>query len=490
MLFRSHVAFFADEKLKRIEAADGPPLILCEAPNGKGGSWAPAGGILFAPSPLSPIHQVSDAGGESSPVTALDESRNENSHRHPRFLPDGRSFLYLARHEDGSVEGQFIVAASLDGGESKTLLRAPAAVEYASGHLFFLRDQTLMAQPFDPDRLELSGEPRPLVDPVASLGPVVAHAVFSVSPAGVLARQAEGAAGRGRRRLVWRDRKGKEPGAVAEPADIAGISLSPKGDQAVATVINTSSRRRDLLLYDMARGLGSRLTFDAADDLKVSWSPDSGSLVFSSNRAGAFDLYRTSLDGSTDEELLHANEHAKFATGWHPDGQTLAFSERSEDGNWDILLLSLSGDRGPLPFVQTPFLDHGAVFSPDGRSVAYHSNESGAFHVYVQPFPGPGRKWQVSKAPAIWPRWRGDGREILYQGTDGVVMAASIETRGETLAVGPAVELFDNPGLVGVRGFDVSPDGQRLLLFEPEEIDDGPFSISVLVNWPAVLAER
>jgi hypothetical protein len=397
--------------------------------------------------------------------------------------------LYLARHAGGSVEGQFIVAASLDGGEPKTLLRAPAAVEYASGRLFFLRDQTLMAQSFDPDRLELTGEPRPLVDPVALLVGVVAHAVFSVSPAGVLAWQARGG-GEVARRLVWRDRQGEELGTVGEPARIAGISLSPKGDQAVATVFDPRSGRRDLWLYEMVRGLGSRFTFDAADDTGGVWSPDGESLVFSSFRDGVFDLYHKSLDGSTEEELLYSNELNKHADGWHPDGQTLAFRQRSEKGDFDILLLPLSGDPAPRPFVQTPFFEYGAVFSPDGRWVAYHSNESGAVHVYVQPFPGPGRKWQVSTVPGLWPRWRRDGREILYQATDGAVMAAPIETRGETLVVGAEVELFKSPGAPSLRRFDLSPDGQRLLLIEPEEREDMTSPISVLVNWPAVLAER
>jgi Tol biopolymer transport system component len=485
-----HIAFFASDKLKRIEAAGGPPLNLCNAQNGKGGSWARDGTILFAPSAVSPIHQVSDAGGESTAVTALDESRKDDSHRHPRFLPDGRRFLYLARHAEGSVEGQFIVAASLDGGEPKTLLRGPAAVEYASGHLFFLRDQTLMAQPFDADRLELTGEPRPLVDPVALISRGAAHAVFSVSPAGALAWQA-GGGGEGVSRLVWRDRHGEELGTVGEPGRIAGISLSPKGDQAVAPVFDPGSGRRDLWLYEMARGLGSRFTFDAADELAGVWSPDGESLVFSSNRDGVFDLYRKSLGGSTDEELLYANEHRKQATGWHPDGQTLAFSERSEDGNWDILLLPLSGDRVPRPFVQTPFREGAAVFSPDGRWVAYHSAESGEPHVYVQPFPGPGRKWQVSTVPGLWPRWRRDGREIVYQTfARATLMAAPIETRRETLVVGTAVELFETRGNFLARRFDLSPDGQRLLLLEPAEGGDIQSPISVLVNWPAALAER
>ena len=487
-----HIAFFADTKLKRIEAAGGPPLNLCDTRGGKSGSWGD-GLLLFAPTPDSPIHQVSDAGGESTAVTALDEGRKENSHRHPRFLPDGRSFLYLARHADGFTDGQFIVAASLDGGEPKTLLRASAAVEYASGHLFFLRDETLIAQPFDPDRLELTGEPRPLVDPVAKLH-IAAHAVCSVSPAGVLAWQAEAGGGM-EQRLVWRDRQGEELGTVGEPAIIRGMSLSPKGDQAVATVIDPQSGRRDLWLYEMARGLGSSFTFDAADDNQGHWSPDGQSIVFSSDRDATWGLYRKSFDGSSQEELLYSDEHRKSATGWHPDGQTLAIRQWSEgEGPWDILLLPLSGDRAPHPFVQTPFNENGAVFSPDGRWVADFSNESGEAHVYVQPFPGPGRKWQVSTAPGRWPLWRRDGREIVYQGEEAF-MAAPIETRGDTLEVGAEVELFEAQGnlyqgnLYG-RRFDLSPDGQRLLLLEPAEGGEIQSPISVLVNWPAVLAER
>ena len=483
-----HIAFFTDTKLKRIEAAGGPPLNLRDVRFGKGGSWTRAGLILFA-SVNSPIHQVSDAGGESRAVTTLDGSRGEDSHRHPRVLPDGRSFLYLARRM-GAVEGHYIVAASLDGGEPKTLLRAPAAAEYASGHLFFLRDQTLMAQPFDPDRLELTGEPRPLVvDPVTAIGGA-AQAPFSVSSAGVLAWQGSGAGGA--RRLVWRNRQGEELGTVGEPDLIGeGFSLSPKGDQAVAAVRNLSSGTPDLWVYEMAGGLGSRFTFDGARNHSGVWSPDRESLVFSSDRGGANGLYRRSLDGSTEEELLYSNEHRKRATGWHPDGKTLAFSQRTGPGNWDILLLPLSGDRAPLPLAQTPLPEGGAVFSPDGRWVAYHSAESGEPHVYVQPFPGPGRKWQVSTVPGQYPRWRRDGREIVYQTfARATLMSAPIETRGETLVVGTAVELFETRGNFFARRFDLSPDGQRLLLLEPAEGGEIQSPISVLVNWPAVLAER
>ena len=342
-----HIAFFADRKLKRIEAAGGPPLNLCDARSGRSGSWGPDGLILFAPSGLSPIHQVSDRGGESTAVTAFDEGRKEGSHRYPRLLPDGRSFLYLAVHGEGLAEGYFIVAASLDGGEPKILLRAPVAVEYASGHLFFQRDQTLMAQPFDPDRLELTGEPRPLVDPVAKIS-LTTHAVFSVSPAGVLAWHAQGG-GAVLDHLVWRDRQGEELGRVGEPVFISEMSLSPNGDQAVARILDLGSGQSDLWLYEMTRGLGSRFTFDGSGSRSGVWSPDGESLVFSSDRDGTWDLYRRFLDGSSKDELLYSDDYRMRAFGWHPDGSTLGFEQFSEEGRWDILMLPLSGDRAPRP---------------------------------------------------------------------------------------------------------------------------------------------
>jgi hypothetical protein len=484
-----YIGFFADHKLKRVEAAGGPPLNLCDAEDGKGGSWGPGGVIVFAPSYDKPIHRVADAGGESKPVTVFDETRKDDSHRHPRFLPDGRHFLYLARHPGGSQEGQAILVGSLDGGEGKVLLRSPAAVEYADGHLFFLRDRTLMVQPFDPNRLELEGEARPIADPVTFLATGTAHAVFSASPAGVLAWQS-GEAGQRLQRLVWRDREGKEIGTAGEPADFGDVVLSPTGDYAVATLFDERSGRQDLWVYELARGLGSRFTFDDAEDTVPVWSPHGDRIAFASNRAGEFDLYVKDVGGASEETLLYASDAEKNPMGWHPDGDVLMFAQRGEETGWDLWTLDLAGEPKAQPFLQTPFLEYGGAFSPDGRWVLYGSNESGEFQVYVRPWPGPGRQWQVSSAAAAWPRWSRGGREIVYEAMDGTVLSAPVEVRGGSLVVGSPVELFKGPGPSEWFRFDLSSDGQRVLLYEPVEKPKAAPPLSILVNWRAALERR
>jgi Tol biopolymer transport system component len=240
----------------------------------------------------------------------------------------------------------------------------------------------------------------------------------------------------------------------------------------------------------MARGLGTRFTFDDAEDTGGIWSPDGHSVTFSSNRNGPFAVYEKALAGTTEETLLYAGEKDTFATAWHPGGEVLAVMERGEAGGFDISLLRIAGDTTSEPFLHTPFFEYGAVFSPDGRWIAYGSDESGEWHVYVQPFPGPGRKWQVSTQPGVWPQWARGGKEILFLGIDGTVSTAAIEVQGESLVVGAAEALFETSPLADDYRFAVSPVADRLLLFEPLQPTDGaeaPPPLNVLVNWPATL---
>jgi Tol biopolymer transport system component len=484
-----HLAFFADGKLKRVEASGGPPLNLCDARDGKGGSWGSQGVIVFAPSFDTTIHRVPETGGNPEPVTTFDEDRSDDSHRHPRFLPDGRHFLYLARHAGGAGEGQAIVVGSTDGGAPRDLLRTPAAVEYAAGHLFFLRDQTLMGQAFDPERIELSGDAFPVADPVTLIATGTAHAVFSVSPSGVMAWQEGGGPGVGEK-LVWRDRKGAELGVLGDPAPYFDVRLSPDGEHAVVTIPDTRLGTADLWVYEIARGLRSRFTFDDGEDSSPAWSPEGDQIAFSSNRRGQYDLYLKALGGATEEELLYESDAEVYPAEWHPNGSVLSIWKRSQGTGWDIWMLPLDGEREPRPFLETPFVEGGARFSPDGRWVAYYSNESGTYEVYVRPFPGPGRQWQISAGGGAWPHWTRGGREIVYQGEDGDMMAAPVEVRGDTLLVGAVEPMFATRPPGPEVHFDATADGERFLVRELVSEQAAPQPLSVLVNWPATLDRR
>ena len=477
------VGYFADGKLRKVQVMGGtsPPVTICDAEEVKGASWGSAGVIVFAPNASSPLMRVSESGGTPTPVTTFDPDLKEDSHRHPRFLPDGRHFLYLARVNGGSPDNGIMVS-SIDGGPSNLLVRSPAAAEYASGHLLFMRDGTLMAQPFDPSRLELSGEASPLAEDLDLVAPGTALAVFSASVNGTLVYQTGGSTAA--RKLVWRDRDGRVTGSLGEEATYWDLSLSPNGDQAAVNVSGPSGSA-DTWLYDISRGVGTRLTFDPHDEWGLAWSPDGRTLAFASDRQGHYDLYSIAVGGTEPEQVLYASETTKVPASISPDGQLLLFAEQNRDTGWDLWLLPLEGERTPRPFINTRFDQPVAAFSPDGRWVAYGSNESGRMEVYVVPFPGPGRKWQISTQGGSWPQWRRDGREIFYRGPAGTIFATQVEARGDTLTVGMPKSLFvlQTPESSNQR-YAPTADGEHFLSIEPIAAQ-ARSPLTVVMNWPA-----
>jgi Tol biopolymer transport system component/tRNA A-37 threonylcarbamoyl transferase component Bud32 len=480
-----HLGFFADRKLRRVPVTGGggPPLTLCSAPLGKGGSWSPEGIIVFAPSDGRGLSRVSDAGGEPVPLTRLDATRKDDSHRHPRFLPDGRHFLFLARLA-GTTE-HAVVVGSLDGGETKELLRSPVAAEYASGHLLFVREGRLMAQPFDPRRLEFAGEPFPVAEYVrlVAAGPgSTALGVFSASQTGLLAYQAGWSSSR--HRLVWRDRDGRETGRLGNETYYYEVKVSPRGDRAAVTLSESAGGAADVWIYDIARNIRTRLTFSPEDESGTTWHPDSASVIYASGHHGSYGLLRRAVDGSEPEEVLHESSGPAYPCAVSPDGSLLAVNRQDTETDWDVWMLPLEGEREPYPFVRTPFHEAHGVFSPDGRWLAYQSWESGRPEVYVTPFPGAGREWQISNAGGRWPEWRQDGKELFYEAGDGMVMAVTIESRGDSLVAGTPQSLFPLEPHANYPHYSPAPDGQRFLTIESV---DAPAArpLTVLVNWLA-----
>jgi serine/threonine protein kinase len=486
------IAFFSDDnKLKKIEASGGPPLTLCDASNGKGGTWNRDGTILFAPSHDAVIHRVSAAGGEPTPITEFNTERSDNSHRHPRFLPDGDHFLYLAR-VGNATEGNSIMVRSLSDGTEKELVRGPAAASYASGHLLYLRETTLMAHPFDPGALEFTGDAFPIAENVLNLTAGAAHAVFSASDNGILVfQQGEQQGGFS---IEWVDRAGRNQEPVGDLAVYQEVSLSPDGRSAAVSVAPDAGGVLDIWLYDLQRGIRSRFTFDSTSDQTPVWSPDNRNIVFSSNRKGNYDLYRKSTVGSGEVELLLEAEGEQFAYSFSPDGRFLSYvSVLPPDGSGaqkiDTWILPLTGDRKPFPFLETEFIEAHARFSPDGRWVAYASDESGRFETYVRPFPGPGRRWQVSTNGGYFPHWRHDGKEIIYTTPAGSVMAAEISARRETFEVGAVEQLFEtrppNPGFERM-----SPAGNHKKFLSLDFTGDQPDTpLTLVVNWTAEIGK-
>jgi Tol biopolymer transport system component len=474
------LGFFAAGKLKTIEAAGGPPFTVCNAAEGKGGAWNAEGTILFAPNATAGLFRVSTKGGEPAPLTRLDAKRGDESHRHPRFLPDGRHFLYLVRSTTTAPEGHSIVAASLDGGPEKVLLRSPAIVEYAAGRLLFLRESTLMSRSFDPSSLAFTGEAEPVAERIFMPNTATALGVFSASKTGLLAYQtARGQAGE---RLQWFTREGKPLDVVGEPGEYRDLALSPDGSRAAVCLPDQAAGTHDIWIFDLAHGLRSRFTFDPGDDRSPVWSPDGSAIVFASSRKGHYDIYRKAPGGSAEEEPLYVSQSDKSPAVWSPDGRYLLYYETTTVTDLDVWILPMDGSRKPEPFLKTKAGEAPGAFSPDGRWVAYGSDESGQFETYATRFPKGGRKWQISSGGGVYCFWSRDGKEILYQANDGMLHAVPVIAREESLEPGSPQTLFRAAGpFVGAPAFSPTADHQKILAVAGGQ-EPNPY-IDLVVNW-------
>jgi eukaryotic-like serine/threonine-protein kinase len=477
------LGFFADGKLKKIDAAGGPPITLCDAPMGRGGTWNRDGVIVFAPNNTGVLHRVSASGGASSAVTKLNAARSEVSHRWPCFLPDGQHLLYLGR---GSIlsEGETaaIYVASLESQGSKLLLPANSNMAYAQGYLLFLRERALLAQPFDARRLETTGEAFPIAEQIQYI-PALARGIFSVSENGVLAYQTGSATGN--LQLTWFDRSGKPLSVLDDLAPLANPKLSPNGKRLAVVITDPQTGRPDIWLYEVASGIKTRFTFDPAGERDPIWSPDGSRIVFTSNRKGHFDLYQKAASGAGGEELLLESNLDKTPTSFSPDGRFLLYSAVDPKTRADLWVLPLGGDQKPFPFLQTDFTESFGQFSPDGRWIAYRSDESRGGEIYVAAFPGPGGKRQVSTAGGRQPRWRGNGKELFYLAPDDRMMAAEVSGQEATLQVGAVRPLFEaRQAVTGGFVYDVTGDGQRFLINTVME-QKASSPITLVQNWIA-----
>ncbi len=475
------IGFFADGKLKKVDASGGQIHVLCDAPNGRGGTWNRDGVIVFTPDALQGLFRVSSWGGSPVEMTKPDRSRFEASHRWPVFLPDGKHFLYLAANFSGQLEYNAIFLGSLDSQERHSVVGTSANAAYAEpGYLLYLRDQTLVAQPFDRRRYVLSGEPHTLNDDVL-YNPLVDRAVFSVSGGTVLVTQTgKGAA---LSHLMWFDRSGKLAGTVGVPGSYNNVRLSPDGRRIATDQTDTDGRNIDIWVHEPVRGATTRLTFDPSLDEAPIWSPDGKQILFTSNRKQlGFHFYLKNADGSGFEE-----EAADFGPGllanawdWSRDGKYALFRKGIE-----LWYFSWS-ERVAKPLLQAKWTVRNAQFSPDGRWVAYASNETGSMEIYVTAFPTANGKWQVSSAGGQEPRWRQDGKELFYLSAEGKMMTVAVKT-GASFEADSPVALFQTHRRQPVSAqdffsYDVSGDGQRFLIAtKSDEANAAP--LSVLLNW-------
>jgi Tol biopolymer transport system component/predicted Ser/Thr protein kinase len=479
-----YIAFFGRGKLKYVDAAGGTPQIISDAPGyAGGGSWNRENTIIFAPTPQNDgLRKVQVGTGDAiQPVTRIDRGQGQEGHVWPQFLPDGRHFLFgVVKFSSGGAETWI---GSLDGGEPRLLVRADAVARYAEpGYLLFKRGP-LLAQRVDARDFRLVGDPIRVTDAVVGSNTPSTYLALSTSTTGTFAY---GRAPAGETQLVWRDRTGRMLGSISL-TNSSAPSVSRDGTTLVLSR-NLPQTGTDLWLYDLKRNAPMRFTFESSTS--PIWSPDGKYVAYSANREGGINrLYRKLATGLGPEELLFKTG-AAYPTDWSADGRFILFnnSNRDQRNGMDLLFLSVANLQ-VKPVMQTLFNEAQGALSPDGRWVAYASDESSVFEVYVQAFPDGAAKRVVSSGGGAEPRWRADGRELFYVSADRRLMTVPT-TIGPTFDAKKPAALFEMNirDLVYpyLRRYEVTPDGQRFVAQELT-VRSGPSPLTVVVNWPALL---
>ncbi len=488
------IGFFTNNKLKRVERTGGPPFTICDVVTPRGASWGKDGKIVLPVDQITGLSVVPESGGIPVPVTELDTVRKEQTHRYPYFLPDGKHFLYFARTTaSGSGSAlDAICVATVDGSLNKRLLTGISNVAYANGYLLYMRENALMAHAFDPGSLELEGDPIPIAESV-DFSTRYSVASFSVSQNGVLVYL--GTSAGSVPELALFDMQGKKKTSFGQPEIFVTAQLSPDMSTIAMDLYEISARNADIWLLDIARGVKTRFTFDGSVDAYPVWSPDGKRIAFATNRNGRYDLFEKNVDGAADEKLIFASPFLKSPNDWSSDGKYLLYTNNGDqESKADLYVVPMFGDRVPFPFVQTEFSEAAGVFSPDGKWVAYQSNESGRNEIYVRPFPGPGAKWQVSNNGGVAPRWKNSGREIFYLNRSKV-MSAEVNGHGQSFTVGAVREYFDPTSVSGVNiqlgngtFRDISPDGRSILL----SVSKGRLAtapLTLVMNWQKAIQQ-
>jgi serine/threonine protein kinase len=476
------LGFLAGGQLKKISVGGGAAATITFSAYAGGANWGSQGMIAFPPANLSFLQQVPDAGGAPLPLTRLGKS--DSSHRWPEFLPGGKAVLFAASDGATNWTNAQIAAQAVGAGERRSLVQGGTQPRYVpTGHLLYVQGGSLIAVKFDPERLQITGASVPVVEGVVQSVSSGA-AQYSTSSTGSLVYVPGGVQGAGRK-LVWVDRNGAEQPFAAPAHAYESPRLSPDG-QRIAVVADSQ-----IWMYDLSRETLTRLTFEGNTNSRPVWTPDGKRIAFYSTKDGQLNLFWQLADGSGGLEKLATSDFINVPDSFSPDGQLLAFHEANPTTGEDILVLRLS-DRKILPFLRTPFNEADPRFSPDGRWIAYMSDESGRSEIYVQPYPGPGGKWQISTNSGTEPVWNRNGRELFYR-NGNKMMAVEITTQ-PSFALGNPRVLFEGPyalATVPISNYDVSPDGRRFLMVKPtEQAQAAPTQINVVLNWFEELKQK
>jgi eukaryotic-like serine/threonine-protein kinase len=478
------LGFFARGKLKRIDVSGGQPITLANAPNPRGGAWNRDGVIIYCPIPPSPLLRISAYGGESTALNSDNVPEPGTVRWLPSFLPDGRHYLFVTRMAGSERE---VRVGSLDSKDSKSLVsRTYSNAVYAPpGYLLYRRESTLVAHHFDTAKLELQGDPIPIAENVG-FDATSYQGYFSASDDGVVVHHSGSA---GLTQLTWNDRRGRQLGIVDEPADQGDLELAPDDSRLAFRRVDSHTGSISLWLIDLARGTPSRFTFEKTSDFSPIWSPDGSRIVFSTLRDGPPNLYQKVSSSAGNDEALLKTPVAKISFDWSRDGRYIIYGVVDPKTSWDLWTLPLDDTSKPVPFLQTNSDERQAKFSPNGRWIAYMSNEPGTNEVCVRPFPVTPGKWQVSTAGGEQPRWSRDGKELFYLSADHKLMSVEVNTDGSTFEHRTPTALFgirvggiDTPG----KYYDVTADGQRFIL--NNLVAEAAYTpITVVLNWTADL---
>jgi Tol biopolymer transport system component len=489
------IGFFADGKLKKISVQGGAAVTLCDTLNDRGGSWGDDGTIVFTPDNRSALFKVSSAGGIPQPLTTLDKQTDENTQRWPQMLPGSKAVLFTSSNAGGTTAtlNSDIVVYSMATGQRKTLQRGGSYARYLpSGHMVYMQESTLFAVPFDVKRLEATGQAAPIVEGVAnSLN--TAGAQFSFSDTGNLVYVSGGSAAQNFS-IYWMDREGKFTPLRETPGDYLNPAFSPDGKR-LALEIN-DGKRNDIWVYEWDRDTLTRLTFAGDSNTSPAWTPDGRRIAYSSQeKGGVSNLWWIRADGAGDAQRLSESKGQQYAGSWRPDGKVLAFFQNNPGTGYDVMTLPIEGDDKsgwkpgePKPFANSTFSEIYPAFSPDGRWLAYQSNESGNPEVYVRPFPEPGGKWQVSTGGGYMPKWSRNGKELFYRTvTESKIMAVTYTASSDSFHADKP-QLW-SPGQFTNRGtasnFSLHPDGKRFAVLKTpgEEKAAAVNHVNLIVNF-------
>ena len=477
------MGFFADGKLKKVDLEGSQPQTLADVPQTLGATWSKDGFILFGAFGAGLQRVSSQSGGVPVQATVLTEG--EGGHIDPTFLPDGRHFFYRVVSDDLSPGAWYV--GSVDSPERSRIFERPEAssVTYSAGYLLYVRQGSLVAQPFDVAQLVLSGEPEIVVENIQTVRSLGA---FSVSEKILAYRTAATLSAT----LTWFDREGRPLGSLGDPAEYGDVELSPDEKRVAVSIFDPSRRTRDIWLVDVARGMRNRFTFGPGEKMNASWSPDSSRIVFNSQRGPNLDLYERPSDMSRPEELLFSDNRRKFPFRWTPDGRFLSYISIGSNTQTGIWVLPMGGvpsaaqQRKPDVYLDTEFMEEFPQLSSDGRWMAYKSNESKTDQVFVESFPERQARVQVSIAGGSWPRWRDDNRELFFLSPDNMLMSAAVTTSNSAVEVGEVRRLFRAPMRQSARtwtfAYDVAADGQRFLFIAPSK-ESANSPITIAVDW-------